>query len=37
LALYDLAALLHKTVGELEQMSVEEFMGWQTWWRIRHG
>jgi len=29
--------MLHKTVGEIEEMTVEEFLGWQVWWRIRHG
>jgi len=34
--MHDLGAMLHKTVEEIESMTVEEFLGWQTWWRIRH-
>ena len=34
--MYDVASMLHKTVAEIEEMSVEEFIGWQAWWRIRH-
>lgn len=34
--LYDLAALLHKTVSEIESMSANEFWEWQAWWRIRN-
>lgn len=34
--MHDLGAMLHKTVAEVEQMTVEEFLGWQAWWRIRH-
>lgn len=34
--LYELGALLHKTVAELEEMTVEEFQGWIAWHRIRN-
>ncbi len=34
--MHDLGSLLHKTMGEMEAMPVEEFLGWQAWWRIRH-
>lgn len=35
MALFDLAHLLHKTVGELETMTVDEFRDWIAWSRIR--
>lgn len=33
--MYELGALLHKSLDELEDMTVEEFVGWQAWHRIR--
>ena len=35
--MHDLGALLHKTIGEMEAMPVEELLSWQAWWRIRNG
>jgi hypothetical protein len=29
--------MLHKTVDEVEDLTVGEFIEWQAWWRIRHG
>jgi hypothetical protein len=29
--MFHLAEKLHKTVGEIEEMSVEEFLEWQIW------
>jgi len=34
LALYRLADRLHKTVAEIEQMSIEELRGWFAYLRI---
>lgn len=37
MALFGLAAMLHKTVAELEeQMTVEEFWQWCEWLRVRN-
>lgn len=35
MALFGLAAMLHKTVAEVEQMTVDEFYGWCEWVRVR--
>jgi len=29
--MFYLAEKLHKTIGEIEEMSVEEFLEWQVW------
>lgn len=37
MTLYGLAAMLHKTVAEIEEnMSVEEFLGWVAYIRVRN-
>lgn len=36
MALYGLAMTLHKTVAEIEEMSVEEFLGWMAYIRVRN-
>ena len=36
LAVHDLAAMLHKTVGELIDMPLSEFERWLQWWEIRN-
>jgi hypothetical protein len=30
-----LAEKLHKTVGEIEEMPVEEFLEWQIWFKLQ--
>lgn len=34
--LYYLAERLHKTVQEISQMSIEEFIGWRAFTKIKH-
>lgn len=35
MAIYALADRLHKTVAEIEQMTVDEFSGWVAYCKIR--
>lgn len=35
MAMYGLAMMLHKTIGEIEQMTVSEFLGWLAYLRVR--
>jgi hypothetical protein len=33
---YDLAAMLHKSVAEIMDMTMDEFAGWVAWAKIRN-
>jgi hypothetical protein len=36
MARYDVAALLHKGIDEVDAMTAEQFTGWLAWSRIRN-